>query len=120
MYTANLNIFLFEQMSLLKFFKNCTSSNIPNYFDEKQPVKFEITTCEETNTKIKLQINECETYKTIHNFTAWIYNLKKSTIKKLRAYISLKIKKLSQEANEMLISVNWESTKFIECDSRKL
>ena len=76
--------------------------------------------CEETNTKIKLQINECETYKTIHNFTAWIYNLKKSTIKKLRAYISLKIKKLSQDANEMLISVNWESTKFIERDSGKL
>ena len=56
----------------------------------KQPIKFEITTCEEKNAKIKLQMNEYETYKTIHNLKLYSLSLQleKKFNKKTKSIIS--------------------------------
>ena len=60
MYTAKLDTFLFDQISLIKFWKNRACSISSNWFDEKGPIKIKIPTCEEKITKIKLQMNEHE------------------------------------------------------------
>ena len=84
-YAAKFDIFLFDQISLINFFKNSTCSNSWNWFGEKQPVKIKIITNEEKMTKIKLQTNENKVFLinffrkqfTTWNFTPWIENLKK-------------------------------------------
>ena len=60
MYTAKFDTLLFDQISWIKFWKNRTWSILSNKFDEKEPIKVKIPTCEEKITKIKLQMNEHE------------------------------------------------------------
>ena len=60
MYTAKFDTLLFDQISWIKFWKNRACSILSNKFDEKEPIKVKIPTCEEKITKIKLQMNEHE------------------------------------------------------------
>ena len=54
MYTAaKFDAFLFDQISLIKFWQNRTCSISSNYFDEKEPIKIKIPRCEEKIIKIK-------------------------------------------------------------------
>ena len=80
--------FLFDQISLVKFWKNRSCSISSNWFHEQQPTEIKIPTCEEQITKINLQMNEYETWFQGNNnlrlqivqaqFTNWKYKLKLS------------------------------------------
>ena len=59
-YTAKFDTFLFDQFSLIKFWKNRTCSISSNQFDEIESIKIKIPKCEEKITKIKVQMNEHE------------------------------------------------------------
>ena len=81
--------FLFDQISLVKFWKNRSCSISSNWFDEQQPIEIKIPTCEEQITKISLQMNEYEIEFQGNNnlrlqivqaqFTNWKYKVKLST-----------------------------------------
>ena len=87
MYTATFDTLLFDQISWIKFWKNRTCSILSHKFDEKEPIKVKIPTCEEKITKIKLQMNEHEISIHVNNsrlqivqleFTTWKYKVKLS------------------------------------------
>ena len=59
-YKAKFDTFLFDQFSLIKFWKNRTCSISSNQFDEIESIKIKIPKCEEKITKIKVQMNEHE------------------------------------------------------------
>ena len=47
MCTAKFDIFLFNQISLVKFWKKRTGFNLSTWFDEIWPIKTKMPTCEE-------------------------------------------------------------------------
>ena len=88
MYTAKFDALFFDQISLIKFWKNRTCSISLNYFHEKEPIKIKIRLCQEKITKIKLQMNDHKiSFQVINNsrlqivqveFTIWKYKVKLS------------------------------------------
>ena len=88
MYTAKLDALLLIKFVWSIFQKNGTCSIASNKFDEKEPIRIKIPTCEEEITKIKLQMNEHEISIHINSnsriqivqpeFTTWKYKVKLS------------------------------------------